>query len=74
MGDGEGGPVTSAHKNDKVRNALFLAFIVQSFIDGSATLEDVHAAFVDVQQSPDDADTIVLAAEKALALVRAELS
>jgi hypothetical protein len=73
MGDGEGGRVTPVHKNDQVRNALFLAFIIQSFIDGSASLEEVHAAFIDVQEFPEDADTIVLAAERALAVVKAEL-
>lgn len=73
MGDGEGGPIASVHKNDQVRNALFLAFIVQSFIDGSASLEELHAAFVDVQQFPKDADTIVFAAERALAVVKSEL-
>ncbi len=64
-GDGDGGSVFPK-RNPEMRNALFLAFIIQSFVEGSADIDELHAAFVDIQEFPDTADITVLAAKKAI--------
>jgi hypothetical protein len=64
-GDGDGSSVFPKH-NHELKNALFLAFIVQSFTEGSADLDELHAAFVDIGEFPDTADVTVLAAKRAI--------